>query len=36
MGQPDYRNGFKVTCHPDTLGIPNSRHIHRQSGTADR
>lgn len=22
MGQPNYRNGFKVTCHPDTLGLP--------------
>lgn len=22
MGQPNYRNGFKVTCHPDTLGTP--------------
>ncbi|MBU0678234.1 MAG: phage Gp37/Gp68 family protein [Verrucomicrobia bacterium] len=22
MGQPNYRNGFKVTCHPETLGIP--------------
>jgi len=22
MGQPNYRNGFKVTCHPSTLGMP--------------
>ncbi len=22
MGQPNYRNGFKVTCHPDVLGTP--------------
>lgn len=22
MGQPNYRNGFQVTCHPETLGIP--------------
>lgn len=22
MGQPNYRNGFKVTCHPETLGLP--------------
>ena len=22
MGQPNYRNGFKVTCHPDVLGHP--------------
>jgi protein gp37 len=22
MGQPNYRNGFKVTCHPHTLDIP--------------
>jgi protein gp37 len=22
MGQPNYRNGFKVTCHPDVLGMP--------------
>jgi protein gp37 len=22
MGQPNYRNGFKVTCHPDVLGYP--------------
>ena len=22
MGQPNYRNRFKVTCHPDALGIP--------------
>ena len=22
MGQPNYRNGFKVTCHPHTLTLP--------------
>jgi protein gp37 len=22
MGQPNYRNGFEVTCHPDVLGMP--------------
>lgn len=22
MGQPNYRNGFAVTCHEDSLGIP--------------
>ena len=22
MGQPNYRNGFQVTCHPDTLELP--------------
>ena len=22
MGQPNYRNGFEVTCHPDTLELP--------------
>jgi Protein of unknown function (DUF5131) len=22
MGQPNYRNGFKVTCHPHTLQAP--------------
>jgi protein gp37 len=22
MGQPNYRNGFKVSCHPDVLGVP--------------
>ena len=22
MGQPNYRNGFEVTCHPDVLGLP--------------
>lgn len=22
MGQPNYRNGFKTTCHPDVLGMP--------------
>ncbi len=22
MGQPNYRNGFDVTCHPDALGLP--------------
>jgi protein gp37 len=22
MGQPNYRNGFKVTCHPHTLDMP--------------
>jgi protein gp37 len=22
MGQPNYRNGFKVTCHPETLVLP--------------
>jgi len=22
MGQPNYRNGFKTTCHPDVLGTP--------------
>jgi protein gp37 len=22
MGQPNYRNGFKVTCHPNALEIP--------------
>lgn len=22
MGQPNYRAGFKVTCHPDVLGMP--------------
>lgn len=22
MGQPNYRNGFKVTCHPETLQLP--------------
>ena len=22
MGQPNYRNGFKVTCHPESLGLP--------------
>lgn len=22
MGQPNYRNGFTVTCHPDVLGHP--------------
>ena len=22
MGQPNYRNGFQVTCHPETLGAP--------------
>ncbi len=22
MGQPNYRNGFKVTCHYDVLGYP--------------
>lgn len=22
MGQPNYRNGFKVTCHHDVLGLP--------------
>ncbi len=22
MGQPNYRNGFKVTCHPKMLGLP--------------
>ena len=22
MGQPNYRNGFKVSCHPDVLGLP--------------
>ena len=22
MGQPNYRNGFKVTCHPDVLETP--------------
>ncbi|MBC8478750.1 phage Gp37/Gp68 family protein, partial [bacterium] len=22
MGQPNYTNGFTVTCHPETLGIP--------------
>ena len=22
MGQPNYRNGFEVACHPDALGLP--------------
>ena len=22
MGQPNYRNGFEVTCHPDALELP--------------
>ncbi len=22
MGQPNYRNGFKVTCHPNALELP--------------
>jgi protein gp37 len=22
MGQPNYTNGFEVTCHPQTLGLP--------------
>lgn len=22
MGQPNYPNGFKVTCHPESLGLP--------------
>jgi protein gp37 len=22
MGQPNYANGFEVTCHPDSLGLP--------------
>jgi len=22
MGQPNYRNGFRVTCHPDALDLP--------------
>ncbi len=22
MGQPNYRNGFKVTCHPESLDLP--------------
>lgn len=22
MGQPNYRNGFEVTCHPNVVGVP--------------